>query len=86
MLRDSNDINEHLARFRPGGLYHPMMLSGDVVAYVVVDLRGPKAASSPHNSEHLASLLTFTFNHDYTMAVFTHEGKPDGDLLSIGGG
>ena len=93
LLRDSNNVKEHLARFDPGGLYHPMLENGSILAYAVVNLRGPEAASSTERNsggdEHLgfANLLTFTFDNDYRTAVFTREGKPDeGELLLIGGG
>ena len=83
LLRDSSDVNQHLARFRPGGLYHSMLQNGSIQAYIVVDLRGPHQPSRSYSTP--PDLFTFNFDGDYTTAIFVHEGKPDGELLIIGG-
>lgn len=42
ILRDGINIEEHLARFKPGGNYYPWLQAQEIQDYVVLDFRRSK--------------------------------------------
>lgn len=37
LIRDGNEIDEHMARFEPGGQYHSLLATNEMVDFVVLD-------------------------------------------------
>ncbi len=63
----------HLARFKPGGPYHAMVVSG--VEYVVVDLRPPDIDPNPALSDERLITVSFTAGFDEAV-VHAHNAPP----------
>ena len=41
-VREGNDLDDHIARFQPGGRYHKWMISGEIQEYIILDFRKSK--------------------------------------------
>jgi hypothetical protein len=41
-VREGDRLEEHIARFRPGGIYYKWIISGEIQEYVTIDFRTSK--------------------------------------------
>jgi hypothetical protein len=78
VVRDGLNLQEHLDRFELGGVYGPLISSGEVVAYTVVDCRSPRSprprtlrgkCAKIGDCKHLFS--SYTGNTNLLYAIFS---------------
>ncbi|KAL3142216.1 hypothetical protein ABBQ38_002564 [Trebouxia sp. C0009 RCD-2024] len=65
LLRDGKGSQEHADRFEPGGAYSQMVLNGDIVNWVVVDLRSTPRKPRQHSRPEMLHVL---FSPDFRSA------------------
>jgi hypothetical protein len=56
-VREGDRIDEHIARFRPGGNYYKWMTDGEVKEYIILDFR----TSKPQKARGMVIFLFLRF-------------------------
>jgi hypothetical protein len=59
LLREGDELKNHMAGFEPGGAYHPWTQNGSIREYIVLDCR---TISRPSKAHAGAFQLSFAFN------------------------
>ncbi|KAK2784931.1 hypothetical protein FQN53_008117 [Emmonsiellopsis sp. PD_33] len=80
VLRDGCNIEEHLARFKPGGNYYPWLENEEIQDYVVLDFR----SSQPQKIRNDGHLFQIVFNSDFTACqIYDSNLDPMGDAIAL---
>ncbi|KAK2792922.1 hypothetical protein FQN52_002600 [Onygenales sp. PD_12] len=80
ILRDGCNIEEHLARFKPGGNYYPWLENEEIQDYVVLDFR----SSQPQKIRNDGHLFQVVFNSDFTACqIYNSNLDPIGDAIAL---
>lgn len=83
LLRDGKDMSEHERRFTENdGVYRPMVLSGAIAQWAIIDFRSlTKQVSDPERE----NFWFVSFSEDYTYCVIQRSGVPAGERVVLVG-
>lgn len=73
-VREGHDLEEHIARFHPGGRYHKWIATGEIMEYIILDFRTSEPRKARPNTPTLYFVI---FSKDYTrFKIWDAELKP----------